>query len=76
MKWQNGTQEQLDAAMDNAKLIPKKTYFMSARGCTCDKVVYRIDNESNDELSVMMLANADCSADFHAAEDLVVISDD
>lgn len=26
-KWQNGTQAQLDAAKDDARLIPKKTFF-------------------------------------------------
>lgn len=74
--WQNGTQEQLDAAMDNAKLIPKKTYFLSNYGKTKGKVVYRVDNQLNDSSGVYMLANSDCSVDFHAAEDLVVISDD
>lgn len=62
--------------MDNAKLIPKKTYFLSNYGATKGKVVYRIDNEFNDRHSVYMLANYDCSVDFHAASDLLVIPED
>lgn len=74
-KWQNGTQEQLDAAMENAKLIPKKTYFMSKYGTTKGKVVYRIDHFLNDNSSVYMFCDQDQSCDFHGAYCLGVIDE-
>lgn len=75
-KWQNGTQEQLDAAMGNAKLIPKKTYFLSQYGTTKGKIVSRIDHPYNDTSSTYLFCDQDQSCDFHKAQDLAVISHD
>lgn len=75
MKWQNGTQEQLDAAMDNAELIPKKTYFLSNYGATEGTVVYRVDSPHNDANSTCM-SNSNFICDFHSASDLLIIPED
>lgn len=74
-KWQNGTQAQLDAAKDDARLIPKKAYFKSKYGKTVGKIVYVIDNKHNERANVLMFASTDFSADFHNASDLEPIND-
>lgn len=65
MKYPNGTQAQLDAAKDDAMLIPEKTMF-SYR----NRGVHRIDHEMNDSGSVFFLYPESDDADFHFAEDL------
>lgn len=72
-KWQNGSQEQLDAAKDDARLIPKKTYFRSK---SLHEVVYRIDCQWNDEYGVRMFCQYNGTFEFHAAQDLEPINED
>jgi len=74
LAWQNGTQAQLDNAKDDARKIPKKTYFMSKYGDTDGTKVYRVDNEYNSADEVMM-SNANFECDFHAAFDLEPINE-
>jgi len=73
-KWKTGTQAQLYAAKDDARLIPKKTYFISLYGATRGLVVSRIDSPHNRRSSVMMW-EANGEFDFHCAEDLEPIND-
>ena len=73
-KWQNGTQAQLDAAKDDARLIPKKTYFKSCYGLTRGLIVHRIDAEQNTSINVLMF-EYDGQFDFHNASDLEPIND-
>lgn len=75
MKYAKGTQAQLDAASDYARLIPKKTYFRSKYGNTIGQVVFKIDNPLNDQDSVRMFSNSSTSSDFHCHEDLEPIND-
>jgi hypothetical protein len=73
-KWQNGTQSQLDAAKDDARLIPKKTYFRSKYGETEGLKVYRVDSPYNDRYDMyMMTTNDEC--DYHNASGLEPIND-
>lgn len=51
-KWQNGTKAQLDSAKDDARLIPKKTYFRHKEGY----IYHRIPCEENCFASVLMVA--------------------
>ena len=53
MKYKKGTQAMLDAAKDDARLIPKKTYFRhkEAGYWWC-----RADCEENDATQVLMVA--------------------
>jgi len=73
-KWQNGTQQMLDAAKDDARLIPKKTYFLSKYGATNGLKVYRIDSQWNESKQVMMFEN-NGEFDYHNASDLEPIND-
>ena len=50
--WQNGTQAQLDAAKDDARLIPKKTYFIGPHGYSYQRAI----DCSDDENGVFMIA--------------------
>jgi len=71
-KWQNGTQEQLDAAKDDARLIPKKTYFCRPNR---DYKFYRVDSPGNDAHSVMMIEDGGYCASFCRADELEPIND-
>lgn len=74
-KWQNGTQAQLDAAKDDARLIPKKTYFMAIRGDARGLKVFKIDNPYNDYESVAMMNADNGQWDFYWTEVLEPIND-
>ena len=69
-KWQNGTQSQLDAAKDDARLIPKKTYFYSNYGETKGMIVYKIDSNANDQSDVLMFNFGTGVNQFMCAEEL------
>jgi len=73
-KWQNGTQSQLDNAKEDARKIPKKTYFWSKYGDTDATKVYRVDNEYNSSGEVLM-SNLNFNCDFHSAYDLEPINE-
>lgn len=67
-KWQNGTQAQLDAAKDDARLIPKKAYFLHKEGY----FLTRADCEENDATQVLMVAwGAEIPPKMACAADLV-----
>lgn len=69
-KYKRGTQADLDAAKDDARLIPKKTYFM------CDsKLVYRIDSPDNDKYYVCMFYAEHGSITFCDARDLEPVNE-
>lgn len=53
-KWKNGSKGQLDAAKDDARLIPKKTYFRAKHGELAGMIVYRIDSIGDDSSDVLM----------------------
>lgn len=80
-KWQNGTQAQLDAARDDARLIPKKTYFRSTKCEMRGMVCYRADYHLNDRDSVLMVefddshSESSCHAFCHIAAELDPIND-
>jgi len=73
-KWKNGSQAQLDNAKDDARKIPKKTFFTSKYGDTCGMKVYRIDSQHNSYAEVMMF-NENGDFDFHDSNDLEPINE-
>jgi len=74
-KWQNGTQSQLDNAKDDARKIPKKTFFMSMYGETKGMVVYRIDAIGNDSGDVLMFNFGTGVSQFMTASELEPINE-
>ena len=72
-KWQNGTQEDLDFAKDDARLIPKKTFFMST---LYGSIVYRIDSVNNDRDSILMFSTNNVTACFHSSDCLEPIKEE
>ena len=75
-KWQNGTQEQLEAAKDDARLIPKKTYFRSKYGETSGMIVYKIDAIGNDAADVLMFNFGTGVSQFMTANELEPINEE
>lgn len=72
MKYPNGTQAQLDAARDDAMLIPMRTRFLNRDGLP----VHRADSEHDDARSVhFVFAQADDDARDLDATDLEPIND-
>lgn len=74
--WQNGTQEDLDKAKGNALKIPKKTYFKSLYGDTKGMKVYRVSNQENCSISILMCTCFGSYCDYHSAEQLEPICED
>lgn len=76
-----GTKEELEAAKDDATLLPYDVIFKSHYGVTNGKEVFREQSEWNDSMSVYMVTKDHPTgsedsdyADFHCASKLEAIN--